>query len=113
MIQTFGNDATNTARIVTISLMAHPGPAIVNDRFAPRLALVYAALFLAVGWYLPLFPVWLSAQGLDASAIGFVLAAFQFTRIIGTLLSELADGGPRGGRGVPGNPTATRSRESV
>ena len=100
MIQTFGNDATNTARIVTISLMAHPAPAIVNDRFAPRLALVYAALFLAVGWYLPLFPVWLSAQGLDASAIGFVLAAFQFTRIVGTPAgTRLSDryGTPKGG----------------
>ena len=64
--------------------MAHPGPAIVNDGFAARLALVYAALFLAVGWYLPLFPLWLSAQGLDPKAIGFVLAAFQFTRIVGT-----------------------------
>ena len=63
--------------------MPHPGPAIVNDGFAARLALVYAALFLAVGWYLPLFPVWLSAQGLDPGAIGFVLAAFQFTRIVG------------------------------
>ena len=80
--------------------MAHPGPAIVNDPFAPRLALVYAALFLAVGWYLPLFPVWLSAQGLDPGAIGFVLAAFQFTRIVGTPAgTRLSDryGTPKGG----------------
>ena len=80
--------------------MAHPGPAIVNDGFAPRLALVYAALFLAVGWYLPLFPLWLSAQGLDPSAIGFVLAAFQFTRIVGTPAgTRLSDryGTPKGG----------------
>ena len=80
--------------------MAHPGPAIVNDGFAARLALVYAAFFLAVGWYLPLFPVWLSAQGLDPAAIGFVLAAFQFTRIVGTPAgTRLADryGTPKGG----------------
>ena len=80
--------------------MTHPGPAIVNDRFAPRLALVYAALFLAVGWYLPLFPLWLSAQGLDPKAIGFVLAAFQFTRIVGTPAgTRLSDryGTPKGG----------------
>lgn len=59
-------------------------PPIVNDRFAPRLAALYAALFLAAGWYLPLFPVWLAARGLDPGAIGVVLAAFQFTRIAGT-----------------------------
>jgi len=64
--------------------MAQPKPTIVNDAFAPRLGLVYAALFLAAGWYLPLFPLWLSARGLDPGAIGIVLAAFQFTRIAGT-----------------------------
>src|ERR1043165_2435021 len=80
--------------------MAHPGPAIVNDSFAARLALVSAALFLVVGWYLPLFPVWLSARGLDPGAIGFVLAAFQFTRLlrtpVGTRLSARY-GTPKGG----------------
>ena len=58
----------------------------------------------------------LDATPLDAQAIRDSARQFTpagFTRIIGTLLSELADGGPRGGRGVPGNPTATRSRESV
>jgi PPP family 3-phenylpropionic acid transporter len=64
--------------------MPHPTPAIVNDSFAWRLALAYAAVFLAAGWYLPLFPLWLSARGLDPGAIGIVLAAFQFTRIVGT-----------------------------
>src|SRR6188768_2324468 len=64
--------------------MAHPGPAIVNDRFAPRLALVYAAIFLAAGWQLPLFPVWLTARGLDPAAIGFVLAAMQAVRVVAT-----------------------------
>src|SRR5882672_10313651 len=64
--------------------MAHPGPAIVNDSFAPRLALLYAAFFLTAGWHMPLFPLWLSARGLDAAAIGFVLAAFQLVRIVAT-----------------------------
>src|SRR5882672_11338698 len=64
--------------------MAHPGPAIVNDSFAPRLALLYAAFFLTAGWHLPFFPVWLSARGLDPAAIGLVLAAFQLTRIVAT-----------------------------
>src|SRR4051794_41487901 len=77
-------DATNTARIVAISLMARGNPTIVNDSFAWRLALVYAAFFLIVGWHLPLFPVWLTARGLDPAAIGFVLAAMQAVRIIAT-----------------------------
>ena len=72
--------------------MAHPGPAIVNDLFAPRLALVYAALFLAAGWHLPLFPVWLAASGLDPAAIGMVLAASQIVRVVATpAATRLAD----------------------
>jgi PPP family 3-phenylpropionic acid transporter len=64
--------------------MAHPAPAIVNDSFTCRLALLYAAFFLAAGWQLPLFPVWLSARGLDPAAIGIVLAASQAVRVIAT-----------------------------
>lgn len=64
--------------------MARSNPTIVNDSFAQRLALVYAAFFLIVGWHLPLFPVWLTARGLDPAAIGFVLAAMQAVRVVGT-----------------------------
>jgi PPP family 3-phenylpropionic acid transporter len=64
--------------------MPHRDPTIVNDSFAWRLALVYAAFFLIVGWHLPLFPVWLSARGLDPAAIGLVLAAMQGVRVIAT-----------------------------
>lgn len=61
--------------------MARPDASIVNDRFALRLALFYAAFFAAAGLYLPFFPVWLSAKGLDAAAIGIVLAVPQFLRL--------------------------------
>jgi PPP family 3-phenylpropionic acid transporter len=64
--------------------MPYPAPTIVNDPFAARLALVYAAFFLAAGWQLPLFPVWLSARGLDPAAIGIVLAAYQAVRVVAT-----------------------------
>jgi len=64
--------------------MARSNPTIVNDSFAWRLALVYAAFFLIVGWHLPLFPVWLTARGLDPASIGFVLAAMQAVRVLGT-----------------------------
>ena len=64
--------------------MAHLKPAIVNDSFACRLALVYAAFFAIVGWHLPLFPVWLQARGLDPAAIGIVLAVMQAVRVLAT-----------------------------
>ena len=71
----------NAARIVTIDLMIRPDALIVNDSFAPRLALFYAAFFVASGLMLPFFPLWLAAKGLDAAAIGIVLAAAQFLRL--------------------------------
>ena len=72
--------------------MARSNPTIVNDSFAWRLGLVYAAFFLIVGWHLPLFPVWLTARGLDPAAIGLVLAAMQAVRIIGTPIgTRIAD----------------------
>ena len=80
--------------------MGQSNPTIVNDSFAWRLALVYAAFFLIVGWHLPLFPVWLTARGLDPAAIGFVIAAMQAVRVVGTPLgTRIADryGSLRGG----------------
>ena len=62
--------------------MPHPTPAIVNDSFAWRLALVYAAFFAIAGWHLPLFPVWLKSRGWDPAAIGVVLAAMQAVRVL-------------------------------
>src|SRR5437764_3782557 len=64
--------------------MAHPDSTIVNDSFAVRLGVVYAGFFLASGWQLPLFPVWLAARGLDPAAIGLVLAAYQGIRAFAT-----------------------------
>jgi MFS transporter, PPP family, 3-phenylpropionic acid transporter len=49
--------------------------------FAPRLAAYYAALFVVVGIQLPFFPLWLRAKGLDAQAIGVVLAVPMVVRI--------------------------------
>jgi PPP family 3-phenylpropionic acid transporter len=46
-----------------------------TDRFSLRLASFYAALMVAMGIYVPFFPLWLGAKGLDAKSIGFVLAA--------------------------------------
>lgn len=60
--------------------------------FAPRLAALYAALFVAFGIQLPFFPVWLKAKGLDAGMIGVVLAAPIVARVFAvTLAARLAD----------------------
>ena len=52
------------------------------DRFAPRLSLFFAGLFVALGIQMPFLPVWLAAKGLDANAIGTVLAAPLILRIV-------------------------------
>lgn len=50
--------------------------------FAPRLAALYAAIFMTGGILLPFFPLWLKAKGLDAGMIGIVLAAPMVARIV-------------------------------
>jgi len=49
--------------------------------FAPRLAALYAAIFVILGIQLPFFPVWLRAKGLDAQTIGVVLAVPMVVRV--------------------------------
>ncbi len=49
--------------------------------FTWRLAAFYAALFVALGVQLPFLPVWLAAKGLDAGAIGVVLAVPMVVRV--------------------------------
>ncbi|MEA2936774.1 MAG: transporter, family, 3-phenylpropionic acid transporter [Alphaproteobacteria bacterium] len=50
--------------------------------FARRLATLYAALFVTLGVQLPFLPVWLAAKGLDAQAIGLVLAVPMLARVV-------------------------------
>ena len=56
-------------------------PAIIVDGFAPRLALFYGGIFVAMGIQLPFLPVWLAAKGLDSAAIGAVLALPMVVRV--------------------------------
>jgi PPP family 3-phenylpropionic acid transporter len=49
--------------------------------FVPRLAALYAAMFITGGITLPFFPVWLKAKGLDPGMIGIVLAAPMIVRV--------------------------------
>jgi len=49
--------------------------------FSARLAVFYAAIFVVVGIQLPFFPLWLTAKGLDAQAVGVVLAVPMLVRL--------------------------------
>ena len=51
-----------------------PQSRAIADGFGARVALFYAGLFFVVGIHMPFFPVWLKAKGLDAEAIGLVIA---------------------------------------
>ena len=60
--------------------------------FAPRLAALYAGIFVMGGIQLPFFPVWLKAKGLDPQMIGVVLAAPIVARLIAVpLVARTAD----------------------
>jgi MFS transporter, PPP family, 3-phenylpropionic acid transporter len=60
--------------------------------FAPRLAALYAGIFVMGGIQLPFFPVWLKAKGLDPQMIGIVLAAPIIARLIAVpLVARTAD----------------------
>jgi PPP family 3-phenylpropionic acid transporter len=56
----------------------------VGTPIAARLSLLYAALFLVVGFYLPYMPVWLHFRGMSEDAIALLLAAPLFVRILST-----------------------------
>ncbi|MAM94144.1 MFS transporter [Parvibaculum sp.] len=59
---------------------------------AIRLAILYGTMFLFTGVYLPFFPVWLKAQGLDATEISLVVALSLFLRIVvSPFFASLAD----------------------
>ena len=65
---------------------------LTRDLFAPRLAAYYATLGVATGFGMPFFPLWLEHKGLDAAAIGIVLAAPMVVRIVCVpLATRLAD----------------------
>ena len=61
---------------------ANPAASPREGGFAPRLAALYAAIFVMGGIQLPFFPVWLKAKGLDPDMIGLVLAAPIVARVL-------------------------------
>ena len=52
----------------------------------------YGAVFLALGVYLPFWPLWLGDRGLGAAEIGLLLALASWIKVVSTpLLGRLAD----------------------
>lgn len=75
-------------------------PSTSADDFGLRLAVLYACLFIVIGIQFPFFPLWLKARGLDAEAIGIVLAMPILVRIFAVpVLNRAVDrvGDLRGG----------------
>ena len=67
------------------------GPA-ASTTAGPRLAAFYGAVFGAVGVQLPFWPVWLESRGLDAEALGLVLAAGLWAKVtFNPVAARLAD----------------------
>ena len=61
-------------------------------RAAVLTAAYYAVVFAALGAYVPYWPVWLEAWGLDRADIGVLLSAATVARIVGsTVIPALAD----------------------
>lgn len=62
---------------------SHEIPPVAQDeakRFSLHLAVFYGATFGLTGTYLPFFPVWLKAIGIEPAWIGLILAAPSVTR---------------------------------
>ena len=58
----------------------HRAPQIVARRFASRLSMFYGTVFGSGGVYLPFFPVWLKAIGIDPAWIGLIIGTPALTR---------------------------------
>lgn len=72
-----------------------------SSALALRLALVYSAIFLWVGLYLPYWPVWLGHRGMSATEVGILLAVSPWTRVLASpLVGRWADRTGRGHRAV-------------
>jgi PPP family 3-phenylpropionic acid transporter len=67
---------------------------------AARLALFYAAMFAAIGVYMPFWPVWLAAQGVTPVELGVLLSANHWLKIVtNPLIARIVD--RRGERRMP------------
>jgi PPP family 3-phenylpropionic acid transporter len=69
-----------------------PEQLVKPRHFEARIALIFAALLVSTGIYLPYFPLWLEAKGFGAEQIAVILGAPMFLRVVTTpLLTAYAD----------------------
>ncbi|RZN30374.1 MFS transporter [Bradyrhizobium sp. Leo121] len=67
-------------------------PQVDAKRFAARLGAFYGTMFGMLGTYLPFFPLWLKAVGIEASWIGIITAVPAVTRFtVLPLITSLAE----------------------
>ncbi|WP_454626344.1 MFS transporter [Bradyrhizobium cenepequi] len=67
-------------------------PQAEAKRFAARLGAFYGTMYGMLGTYLPFFPVWLKAVGIEASWIGIITAVPAVTRFtVLPLITSLAE----------------------
>ncbi|MBL8583599.1 MAG: MFS transporter [Rhizobiaceae bacterium] len=66
---------------------------LIKPRFFElRMSVIFATLFVSMGFHLPYFPLWLKSNGLDAAQIALVLSAPMFLRVFTTpLITAAAD----------------------
>lgn len=69
-----------------------PAIPIGGRRFAIGLSVFYAAIFALNGAYMPFFPVWLRASGLEPALIGLVMAAPTAARLMSVPVVTAAAG---------------------
>ncbi len=63
-----------------------------HEPSAVRYAMFYGAIFLALGIYLPFWPVWLESRGLEAEEIGLLLALTSWVKVgASPLFGHIAD----------------------
>lgn len=69
-----------------------PEQLVKPRHFELRMSVVFATLFVSLGFHLPYFPLWLKANGFDAGEIAVILSAPMFLRIFSTpLITAAAD----------------------
>jgi PPP family 3-phenylpropionic acid transporter len=69
-----------------------PEQQVKPRHFELRMALLFAAVFMPNGFYMPYFPLWLRESGFGPDQIGILRALHMFVRVVtGPTISALAD----------------------